>query len=166
MRSPWDTDSNILTSSAFKKIFRHFSFGPCTLTLPSWTRFKKLKSCSHRTLCSHSHNLTCWHRLKKVGVAVKQSGRGSNMKIYAHFHSSVIFVVTAGNNLRYLNDPKRYHGRFVCNSNKRRRMDISQILGCSGLIHSIYFHQRSSIISSLHCQFWDATRWCFRSFIS
>ena len=26
------------------------------------------------------------------------------MKIYAHFHSSVIFVVTAGNNLRYLND--------------------------------------------------------------
>ena len=108
----------------------------------------------------------CWHRSKKVGVAVKQSGRGSNMKIYAHFHSWVIFLVTARNNLRYLNDPERYHGRFVCNSNKRRRMDISQILGCSGLIHSIYFHQRSSIISWLHCQFWDATRWCFRSFIS
>ena len=56
------------------------------------------------------------------------------MKIYAHFHSSVIFLVTTRNNLRYLNDPERYHGRFVCNSNKRRRMDISQILGCSGLI--------------------------------
>ena len=108
----------------------------------------------------------CRHRSKKVGVAVKQSGRGSNMKIYAHFHSWVIFLVTARNNLRYLNDPERYHSRFVCNSNKRRRMDISQVLGCSGLIHSIYFHQRSSIISWLHCQFWDATRWCFRSFIS
>ena len=108
----------------------------------------------------------CWHRSKKVGVAVKQSGRGSDMKIYAHFHSWVIFLVTARNNLRYLNDPERYHGRFVCNSNKRRRMDIIQILGCSGLIHSIYFHQRSSIVSWLHWQFWDATRWCFRSFIS
>ena len=31
------------------------------------------------------------------------------MKIYAHFHSSVIFLVTARNNLRYLNDPERYH---------------------------------------------------------
>ena len=108
----------------------------------------------------------CWHRSKKVGVAVKQSGRDSDMKIYAHFHSWVIFLVTARNNLRYLNDPERYHGRFVCNSNKRRRMDIIQILGCSGLIHSIYFHQRSSIVSWLHWQFWDATRWCFRSFIS
>ena len=108
----------------------------------------------------------CWHRSKKVGVAVKQSGRDSDMKIYAHFHSWVIFLVTARNNLLYLNDPERYHGRFVCNSNKRRRMDIIQILGCSGLIHSIYFHQRSSIVSWLHWQFWDATRWCFRSFIS
>ena len=162
MRPSWETNSNILTSSAFKKIFGHFSFGPVTLnSYPSIVNQK-----SWRVVLTELSDLKCWHRSKKVGVAVKQSGRDSDMKIYSHFHSSVIFLVTARNNLRYLNDPERYHGRFVCNSNKRRRMDISQILGCSGLIHSIYFHQRSTVVSWLHCQFWDATRWCFRSFIS